>query len=339
MLSLEKWLNSKYLLQENALLSSIDLELSRRCNQQCLYCFTNAGEALPYELTLREIKRVILEGKEIGLKQVVIVGGGEPLLYRELEEVIDFITYNGLRILLLTNGLLIDREKADYFYRKKVYLCIKRNAFDQAHIHDDLVGRPGSFAQVTTVLNMLIDMGYAHSHNSMLAVESIICRQNKGEISKLWRWARSNNILPFMELVTPQGRARDNQHLLITQDEASQLFSELSQIDKYEYGYEWIPLPPIVGFPCRRNYYSCYITSVGDVLPCSGLDIPVGNIRENRLQEILENSVLIKKLRQAEVYLEGKCGQCDFKKGCYGCRGKAFCATGNPFAQDPLCWY
>lgn len=337
--NLEDWLNPIDLFQDRSLLKSIDLELSRRCNQQCKYCFTDAGEALPNELNLTEIKNIISQGREMDIKQVVIVGGGEPLLHNDLKEIIDFILNNKLKILLLTNGTLIDEKKAEYFYNRKVYLCVKLNAFENAQIHDYLVGQSGGFIKVRRVLDMLIDMGYSNPEEPMLAIESIICKKNIGEIPKMWHWARNNNIFPFIELITPQGRARKNQHLFVSRHEAFKLFSELSRIDKNEYGYDWIPIPPIAGFPCRRHYYSCYITSVGEVLPCSGIDISIGNISKNRLQDILENSALIKKLRHIELYLEGKCARCELKNECYGCRGKAFWINGSPFTEDPLCWY
>ena len=337
--NLEDWLNPIDLYQDRLFLRSIDLELSRRCNQQCKYCFTDAGEALPNELQLTEIKDVISQGKELGIKQVVIVGGGEPLLYSRLEELIDFIINNKLKILLLTNGTLIDKERAEYFYNKKVYLVLKLNAFENAQIHDYLVGRPGGFIIVKKVLDMLLGMGYSNSDNSMLAIESVICKENIEEIPKIWHWARDNNILPFMELITPQGRARKNQYLFVSRHEAYELFSRLSRIDRNEYGYDWIPIPSIAGFTCRRHYYSCYITSIGEVLPCSGVDISIGNIRKKPLQDILENSTLIKKLRHVELYLDGRCGRCELKNECYGCRGRAFWVNGSPFAEDPLCWY
>ncbi len=337
--SLETWCSDGSLYREGDLLKSIDLELSRICNQHCRYCFTDAGKSLDGELTLSEIKRIILEGKELGVKQIVIVGGGEPLLYKNLKAVIDFILEKELQVILLTNGTLIDRSYVKYFYTRGIHVVVKLNALKDEDVHDYLVGNKGSFRKVNKAIEMFLSEGYGKSGAPKLAVESIICKINVKEIPLMWRWARDNHILPFFELITPQGRAVSMFQLFLSSKEAYELFSQLSEIDRYEYGYEWIPTPPIAGFSCRRNYYSCYINSTGDVFPCAGIGIVVGNVRKNSLRSILENSYLIRKLRKAEEYLEGNCRTCILKKECYGCRGKAFWVSGNPFAEDPICWY
>ncbi|MCK4916604.1 MAG: radical SAM protein [Candidatus Omnitrophica bacterium] len=337
--NLETWLMPIDMLKSERLIQSIDIELSRECNNFCMYCFTNAGKAVDNELSISEIKKVIREGKDIGIKQVVIVGGGEPLLYKGLEEIIDFIKNNDLEIIILTNGLLLDTKKLDYFYKNKVHIIIKLNAINDGQIHDYLVGKNGSFKKVQKVISSVLKKGYGLLNNPKVAIESIICKTNIQEISVIWRWARNNNILPIMELITPQGRASKMKDLFLSKEEANKLFFQLSEIDKNEYNYEWIPVPPIAGFFCRRNDYSCYITSCGDVFPCSGIDISIGNVRNESLLQILEDSTLIKKLRKSDEYLEGECGRCILKGKCYGCRGKAYQVYGNLFAEDPLCWF
>lgn len=321
------------------LLTSIDLELSRRCNLNCGYCYTDAGKALNNELTLNEIIKLIDDNKKLGLKSVTIVGGGEPFLVDYLERLINFLYNENLHCAVITNGTLIDEEKANFLFVRGVALCIKCNSIENPEIFDNMVGEiKGTFEKVHNIIKLLLKLGYARSDGPYLAIESIVCRENINEIPKIWRWARNNNILPIIEYVTPQGRARDNRRFLISKEEIRKLFSALSNIDRNEYNFHWEPLPSIAGSPCRRLYYSCYITSIGNVCPCAGIDIAMGNIRENPLQKILSKSQLLRCLRRPHLYLEGKCSQCELKRICYGCRGKAFCQTGDPLAEDPFCW-
>ena len=75
--------------KENKLLS-IDLEFSRDCNLNCIYCYASAGKPLEKELTLEEIKDVIDQSIELGAKTFSLIGGGEPLIYNNLFKVIYF---------------------------------------------------------------------------------------------------------------------------------------------------------------------------------------------------------------------------------------------------------
>jgi radical SAM protein with 4Fe4S-binding SPASM domain len=72
----------------------------------------------------------------------------------------------------------------------------------------------------------------------------------------------------------------------------------------------------------------------GDVVPCPLLDIKAGNVREMSLREILNSKVFVD-LRNREV--KGKCGACNYKDICGGCRVRAYLHSGDYLAEDPLC--
>ena len=116
------------------------------------------------------------------------------------------------------------------------------------------------------------------------------------------------------------------------------LFKALSEIDKQHYGIEWDPQPPLVGNRCLRHLFSCLVTSKGDVTPCVGVNVQLGNIREDSLEAILSRSRLLKDLKNYRQTIKGPCGTCDKASQCYGCRGAADQMTGDYLASDPLCW-
>jgi radical SAM protein with 4Fe4S-binding SPASM domain len=66
--------------------------------------------------------------------------------------------------------------------------------------------------------------------------------------------------------------------------------------------------------------------------------VEAGNIRKERFADIWEASPLFAQLRDADL-LEGKCGICQFKKVCSGCRARSFGVTGNYMAEEPFCAY
>ena len=154
----------------------------------------------------------------------------------------------------------------------------------------------------------------------------------------LWSWARENAIIPYFERVSPQGRAMEYD-LNISSEELRQLFKKLAQLDKDTYGIEWQAVnPPIAGAVCNRHFYSLYIKSNGDVIPCAGIDLTVGNVRDGSLQQIIMNSPVLQDLRHAEQTVKGKCHDCDAHNLCYGCRGNAYQINHDYLAEDPFCW-
>ncbi len=329
------WKEIERAMRDGSLLT-LDLELSRRCNLRCIYCYTNGGEPLENELTTEEIFDVIDQAVDLGAKKVSIVGGGEPLIYPDFFKITAYLKGRNIPTIVFTNGTAISREMAKKLSDHKVSVCVKLNSFNK-ETQDYLAGGiKGTYEKITEGIQRLLDMGY-HENGIQLGVETIICRQNIEELPDIWMWAREKGIIPYFETLTPQGRARSHS-LEVSPKEIKALFEKLSDMDKKYFGYKWEPKPPIAALTCNRCYYSCLITSNGDVNPCAGVNISVGNIRNDSLSSILNNSSLRKGLRNIKENLKGPCRDCNLSPSCYGCRGVAYQMTGDPFASDPTCW-
>lgn len=89
---------------------------------------------------------------------------------------------------------------------------------------------------------------------------------------------------------------------------------------------------------CLGGIGFCFISHVGDVQPCGYFDVKAGNVKEKPLGEIWESSRLFRELRDFNL-LKGKCGICEFKEICGGCRARAYEATGDYLAEEPYCVY
>jgi len=200
-----------------------------------------------------------------------------------------------------------------------------------------LAGQPGAFGAIEKGLQNLMAAGYPDAEHT-LGVETIVCRQNFEEMEELWIWARQRGIIPYVEMMTLQGRATEHPELEVPMDEIKALFEKLARIDAERFGNLWTPHPPLAASQCARHEYSCTVTSVGDVQPCPGVSVTAGNIRENTLAEILLQSKPIQELRNIRKMIKGRCGECVFGDYCYGCRGHAYQVTGDYLAEDPLCW-
>jgi len=88
---------------------------------------------------------------------------------------------------------------------------------------------------------------------------------------------------------------------------------------------------------CTRHRFSCVVNSYGYVLPCPGLEIPLGNVRSQKLNDIIKDSEILFDLKDGTSRIKGPCRICENAQTCYGCRGRAYLATGDYLASDLIC--
>ena len=89
---------------------------------------------------------------------------------------------------------------------------------------------------------------------------------------------------------------------------------------------------------CLAGISYCIISPRGDVQPCAYLDLPLGNVRETSFVHIWENHPVLNELRT--MTYQGKCGICDYRQRCGGCRARAaFYSKGDYMAEDRWCLY
>ncbi len=319
---------------ENRLLS-MEIEFSRRCNFGCSYCYVPTKEELANELSEAELCDAIRQAKGLGAGKIIILGG-EPSIYPKLCEMILFIKREGLKIEMFTNGSGVTSDLAKFLAENEVRVVLKQNSQDEA-IQDRLAGKIGAFRIIKAALKNLKEAGYP-SKDAFLAISTVICQQNIAELPDLWKRLRDQNIEPYFEIITPQGNAKQNIWLEVPTAELKILFSKLADIDKEKYGRSWEPQPPLAGNRCMRHQVSCVVTSTGNVMPCVGVTITIGNIRNQPLGEIIRNSEVINNLKNFRATIKGKCHTCEKASECYGCRGAAYQITGDYLASDPTCW-
>ena len=321
---------------KNRRLLSMEVEFGRECNFRCPYCYVSDPTVAPAELTPDEIRNAIDQGHALGARRLIMLGG-EPMLYPSLQEMVRYITGKGMEIEIFTNGTNVTPEMAAFFFEHSVKVVVKLNTFDPT-IQIQLTGRKWAYECIHTALNNLLAAGYP-SGEKRIAASTIICRQNIGELKELWCWLRDRDIDPYFEMITPQGRSSRNQWLYPESVETEELFYEIARLDREKYDRVWEPQPPLVGNKCLRNQFTCLIDAYGNVLPCVGITISAGNIRQRPLQSILAESAMFDELRNFKEHIKGPCVECEQSAECYGCRGAAYQLTGDYLASDPLCWH
>jgi radical SAM protein with 4Fe4S-binding SPASM domain len=89
---------------------------------------------------------------------------------------------------------------------------------------------------------------------------------------------------------------------------------------------------------CLAGTGVCFLSFEGEVYPCGYLPAIAGDLRKQPFADIWNKSAVFSDLRQTDK-LEGKCGCCEFRNVCMGCRARAFAASGNYMAEEPFCVY
>jgi radical SAM protein with 4Fe4S-binding SPASM domain len=89
---------------------------------------------------------------------------------------------------------------------------------------------------------------------------------------------------------------------------------------------------------CLAGTGVCFISHEGEIFPCGYLPVKAGDLRQQTFAEVWTNSQVFEELRDTSN-LQGKCGCCEFRNICMGCRARAFAASGDMMAEEPFCIY
>lgn len=314
-------------------LLSIEIEFNRLCNYRCPYCYAGDPETELPEMSSELADSVIRQAAELGARKVVILGG-EPLLYPELERKIELVNFLGMGAEIFTNGALLDEAAARMFAAHNCRVVVKLNSLDPA-VQARMTGEPEALELAQRALRLLREAGCGAGR---VAASSVICSENVDGMPALWRYLREREILPYFEMMTPQGRMLENRHLMVEPARLRQVFEEIAAIDA-QFGFCWEPQPPLVGGKCFRHIYSCLVNASGDVMPCVGVTTKLGSAAERPVRDILFDSSVIRDLKNYRKMIKGPCRTCRKAQECYGCRGAAYQMTGDYLASDPLCWH
>ena len=176
------------------LLSHLDIELTERCNNDCIHCYINRPEgdeeAQGRELKTEEWEKLLRQAAELGALSVRFTGG-EPLLREDFEALYLFARRLGLRVQLFTNGRLITPLLADLFARIPPLEKIEITVYGmRPESYEEVSRRPGSWSEFRRGLELLVE------RRIPLVVKGALLPPNREEWAEFESWART---LPGME--------------------------------------------------------------------------------------------------------------------------------------------
>jgi radical SAM protein with 4Fe4S-binding SPASM domain len=330
-------------------------EMTTACNLDCIHCHTAGGEPGSNELTTDEAKHLLNDLAQIKSFRMMAFTGGEPLVRPDLFELLGFSRALGFSNTIATNATLIDDGVAQRLHDHGVVIAAVSLDGFSAETHDRIRGLPGSFEKTVRGMRALSKAGVL-LHINITAME-----YNAEQMDGLMVLVDElkTSILLIYQLV-PVGRGRTigsaaldkdaNEWLINFMAEAQQKINAIMEpVAGPQYWPFLLKRARISsGIPLRlaeKVFHGCaagrgfiYIKPDGAVWPCPFVEVNCGNIRESSFREIWSKSEVLNQLRSRERLLKGRCGECEYRRLCGGCRGRAWAATGDYLAEDPCCF-
>lgn len=331
-------------------------ETTRRCNLSCVHCRAAAHNG-PYEgeLNTEESFRLLDQIAETG-SPIIILTGGEPLLRPDIFEIAAHGTKKGLRMVMAPNGTLITEEIAKKMADSGIKrISISLDGADEKS-HDAFRGVDGAYKGAMNGID------HAKKAGIEFQINTTITKKNLTQIPDILATAEKlGAVAHHIFLLVPTGRGKYISDQEITAAEYEETLNWFyDQSDK---------TPLQLKATCAPHYYRilrqrakeegkkitfethgldavtrgclggigfCFISHTGTVQPCGFLHTDCGNIREKTFGEIWNKSKTFLELRDYDK-LTGKCGPCEYRKVCGGCRARAFEKTGDYLTEEPLC--
>jgi radical SAM protein with 4Fe4S-binding SPASM domain len=307
-------------------------------------------------------------------RPVLVLSGGEPLFRDDIFQIAAHAHERELPVALATNGTLVDESIAAEISRVGVRrVSISFDGAD-AETHDTFRGIAGSFEQALAGMRRIQAAGVPVQINSTIAKHNLHQIDDLFALA-----LQEDAVALHIFMLVPVGcgvQIADEQMIEAEEYErALTRLYELSRDGRIEVKATCAPhfyriarqmaaqdrkrgaeAPAPAGHPghghgdvgsrgarpgmpgCLAGTGVCFVSHKGEVFPCGYLPVKCGDIREQSIGEIWTGSPVFLKLRDPGN-LKGKCGICEYKRICMGCRARAFADTGDYLAEEPYCTY
>jgi len=333
-------------------------ESTRNCNLSCKHCRASATCG-PYtgELDTATSLTLMDQIAETG-QPIVILTGGEPLLRDDIFDIAAYGTQKGLRMVMAPNGTLITPETASKMATSGIQrISISLDGADRQS-HDAFRGVDGAYDGALRGIHAARDAGIEFQINTT------ITKLNLDQIPQIMHLAESlGAVAHHIFLLVPTGRGKylidqeisakeyestlnwfyDQRNQTCLQLKATcaphyyRILRQRARADGQSVTFHTHGLDAVTR-GCLGGTGFCFISHTGIVQPCGFLDLNCGDVTQRSFADIWRDSEIFKSLRDFSQ-LKGKCGICEYKAVCGGCRARAYEATGDFLAEEPLCSY
>jgi heme b synthase len=335
-------------------------EVTRSCMLNCMHCRAAANLG-PYEgeLSTDEIKKT-LDDIASFCKPIIILTGGEPMMRDDILEITRYGDSLGLRMVMAPCGMLLTEDKAVELKEAGIQRISISIDGPDAKSHDAFRGVDGAFAGVMSAAKNAKAAGLDFQVNTTVSKLNLDALP---EILQLSIDLGAVSFHPF--LLVPTGRAKDMVDLEISPEEYEKTLNWVyEQRDKVPLQFKPTCAPhyyrifrqrekeagrkvtfethglDAMSKGCMGGLSFAFISHVGKVQMCGFAEEKAGALREAdySFKSIWEKSEFFNKLRDFKNY-EGRCGYCEYRQNCGGCRARAYGTSGDYLAEEPYCVY
>jgi heme b synthase len=333
-------------------------EITRTCNLYCAHCRASAGRRFyEGELSTAECLEVIDSILEVG-RPILILSGGEPLLRKDFFTLARYAVGKGLRVVAGSNGTEVTPEVALEMKQVPISRLAISIDFPTPSLQDSFRGLPGAFQAAIKGIEYATKAGVEVQLNSTITTQNVTCLEQLLALSLELGVVAFH---PFLLVPTGRGKELEKEELPAEEyervlnwiyDKQAELEGRITMKPTCAPHYMRVArqrgwVSPSKGDGGGMNRFTrgclvgsgfCFISHRGQVQGCGYLDRVAGNVREQSFGQIWWHSPLFQELRDLDR-LKGKCGLCEFKKVCGGCRARAYELTGDYLAEEPYCVY
>ncbi|MFR2850484.1 MULTISPECIES: radical SAM/SPASM domain-containing protein [Hungatella] len=325
----------------------VDFAITYGCNARCQHCSINAdfnAFGNSGDMDFKMICSIIDQLKNMG---VVFIGltGGEAITRVDILDIIDYCVNSNILVALATNAIALNEEVLQNLIQHRLNsIFISLDHYDR-NIHNKIRGNSDAYdaaingIELCVKNNFPVTVGITPMRDNYQdlgeIIDFIVDRDvkvvNVSNYVATGRGSQSLDLLPmewkcvYEQVKNRMEKYTDKVRIQVHDVKMPLLMPELEPKSLGEYK------------GCLAGYSHCYILPNGDVHPCVMLPIKLGNLQEEKLSDIL-----IKYQRDGNVIdknkLSGRCGDCNLKNSCGGCRANAYAYYNDALGQDPHCW-
>ncbi len=324
--------------------------LTKRCNLACSHCYIAAGpfQQADGELSLADFQRITEEILTLNDAPMFVLSGGEPLVRKDLEDMATFAAERGVTVVVGTNGTLLTKERIRSLQDAGVQgVAVSIDSLQPA-VHDRFRHGDGSLRQTLDAIERLQEAELD------FVVQCTLSAENRHELEDLVAYAADRGAVSFnLYFLVETGRGEELAGL--SSQENEDVLKQLVHLQKQYRGrmlvrskcqpqimrhvHQMDPESPLLHYstrcPCGIQY--CRITPEGKVTPCPYSPIIAGDLSQESFPDIWNHSKVLQTLRSGQ--LSGRCGDCEYRILCGGCRARAIAQQQGLMGPDNSCDY
>lgn len=299
-------------------------ECTARCNLNCLHCGSDCTkDSLQKDMPLEDFLKALDTIENPAKNFTVVLTGGEPLLRKDIEHCGREIRKRGMRWSMVTNGFAYDEERHIALLNAGMgALTISLDGLE--HSHNWLRNNTKSFARVDKAISLA-----ASASRLNFDVVTCVNQRNFDELEEIKQYLIQKKVKAWrLFTIVPIGRAKENDELLLTDNQFKALMEFISQSRKtnemdvkfscegYVGNYEWKVRD--AGFFCRAGINIGSILIDGSISACPNIDrtFAQGNIYNDNFYSVWQTK--FQPFRHRSWTKKGKCATCNEYKNCQG---------------------